>query len=261
MVGCFASAGFLELRWFSEPRDLDSITDGIIMQWSCRGYSPHIDRAILPTMLPREHQALKVESAGVLTLQSVSLPPFQPDQVLIRVQNVGLNPVDAKSTDLSPSPGATVGVDFAGTVVAVGSALSRPWNVGDRVFGGVFGNNPNERENGAFAEYVVAYSDLIWSVPEWMSMDTAACLGVGFMTVGLALYFDMGLRLPRVPGESVDDKIEENGSDHGQFVLVYGGATATGLMAIQMLRLYVALPHIGIRTAGFLDTLSKLTND
>lgn len=44
-------------------------------------------------------------------------------EVPVQVHSVELNPVDAKSADLSPSVGATPGCDFAGKIVTVGPAL------------------------------------------------------------------------------------------------------------------------------------------
>ena len=191
---------------------------------------------IAANTLPREQQALKIESAGLLKICAAPLPSYNPDQVLIRITHTGLNPVDAKSADLSPTPGATSGADFAGTVVAVGSALRRPLNIGDCVFGCVFGNNPDNKENGAFAQYAVACADLLWKVPEGMPMEVASCLGVGLMTVGLALNLEMGLRLPSLAADTTGTR-EQPDNSNKQFVLVYGGATATGMLAIQMLQL------------------------
>jgi aspyridone synthetase trans-acting enoyl reductase len=188
--------------------------------------------------LPAEQQALKIESAGILSLRTTQLPYFGQDQVLVRVSNVGLNPVDAKSADLSPSEGATSGVDFTGEVVAVGSALRRPLNIGDRVFGCVFGNNPDEKDNGAFAQYLAAYADLVWKVPDAMSMESASCLGVGLVTVGLALFYEMGLVLPDLAAITRDEHNDSRNDESKQdYVLVYGAATATGTLALQALRM------------------------
>ncbi|KAI9691867.1 MAG: putative secondary metabolism biosynthetic enzyme [Bathelium mastoideum] len=202
------------------------------------------DPTALMNSLPGEQQALKIESRSVLSLQSSTMPSFQPDQILVRTTNIGLNPVDAKSADMSPTAGATSGSDFSGVIVAIGSMLRRPLNVGDHVFGAVFGNNPDEKENGAFAQYVVAFADLVWKVPEGMSMENASCLGMGLMTVGLALYLEMGLRLPQLPAAVESTHGEWNDDGEEQFVLVYGGGTATGMLAIQMLRLSNYVPVV-----------------
>ena len=59
-----------------------------------------------------------------------------------------------------------------------------------------------------------------------MTFQTAATLGTGLATVGLALYHNLQLPLPSKP------------TTQPMTALVYGGGTATGTIAIQMLRLW-----------------------
>ncbi|KAJ5801849.1 uncharacterized protein N7503_004299 [Penicillium pulvis] len=66
-------------------------------------------------------------------------------------------------------PDATVGVDFAGEVVALGQAIdsfSSPPALENRVCDCVFGINPDQRDNGAFAEYVAVPVSLVLCIPE-----------------------------------------------------------------------------------------------
>ncbi|EKG15174.1 hypothetical protein MPH_07620 [Macrophomina phaseolina MS6] len=177
-------------------------------------------------------RAIKIQAPGLVALQPhTPIPIPRPDEALVRITCVALNPVDAKSADLSPTPGATSGCDFSGTVVSVGEAVKQALSPGDRVCGCVFGNNPDESHNGAFAEYVVVPGDLLLKVPEGMSMQSAATLGVGVATAGMALY--QTLKLP-LPGTSKPAS--------GQHVLVYGGGTATGSLAIQLIKLSGMIP-------------------
>ncbi|KAJ5669811.1 alcohol dehydrogenase [Penicillium macrosclerotiorum] len=176
--------------------------------------------------LPPTHRALKVQSAGQLALiEDCLLPEIQDGDMLVRVAYVSLNPVDSKSADMSPSPEATSGCDFSGVIISMGSVVKSQVGVGDRVCGCVFGNNPIRLDNGAFAEYVAVPAQLVWKIPAQMSFQTAATLGIGFATAGLALYHGLQLPLP-VSGPEVPSA-----------VLVYGGGTATGTLAIQLLRL------------------------
>ena len=62
-------------------------------------------------------------------------------------------------------------------------------------------------------------------VPDGVSDEEAATLGVGITTIGQGLYQSLELPLPDSP------------SKDGTTVLVYGGSTATGLMAIQFAKL------------------------
>ncbi|KAF2098263.1 zinc-binding dehydrogenase family oxidoreductase [Rhizodiscina lignyota] len=154
-----------------------------------------------------------------------------PDSVLIKVETTALNPLDWKLPEFSLSPGSVGGSDFCGTVTAIGSdSLPKSLLVGDRVCGWVFGSNPQRPGNGAFAEYVTAFSDLVMKVPSWMSSEDACTLALASATAGQALYWSLQLPLPTAPAESPF------------YVLVNGGSTATGTMAIQLLKLSGLIP-------------------
>lgn len=49
---------------------------------------------------------------------------------------------------------------------------------GDRIWGFVHGCNYLNPEDGAFAEYIVAKDGIFGKVPDFMSMEDAATLGV-----------------------------------------------------------------------------------
>jgi aspyridone synthetase trans-acting enoyl reductase len=171
-------------------------------------------------------KALKIRGPSKLVLTTLCpIPQPRPDEILVRVVCVALNPVDWKSADLSPTVGATLGIDYSGEVVSIGSAVKRPFSLGDGVCGGVFGNNPDEPDNGAFAEYLVVPGDLVFKIPLGMSFQDAATLGIGLSTVGLALYQFLKLPFP------------VSSPSKPRHVLVYGGGTATGTLAIQLLRM------------------------
>lgn len=185
---------------------------------------------MLPTR-PDSQRALKVsENSTVVVQDGCALPRYGDEDVLVRVVCIALNPVDGKSVETSPTPGATVGCDFAGEVVRMGKSVdtSGTLSVGSRVCGCVFGNNPVHTDNGAFAEYVAVPSQLVFLVPAGMSYQSASTLGIGLATVGLALYHGLGLEWkPSAPAEGRTSIP----------VLVSGGGTATGALAIQILRL------------------------
>ena len=170
-----------------------------------------------------------MEPAGSLLLRTDSpLPELLPGQVLIKTAAVALNPCDWKMPTNFPCPGAVDGSDFSGTVVALGPELGRQdIEVGDRVSGAVHASNSLNPSSGAFAEYLAAYADQLWKMPDDLGWEDAAAIGwcvVG--TIGLAMF--RSLRLPGSPEEPAKKPL---------YVLVYGGSTASGTMAIQMLRL------------------------
>lgn len=169
--------------------------------------------------------ALKVSQDGRAYLDSdCPLPKLNAEDILVKVAYVALNPVDGKSVDMSPTEGAVIGCDFAGEVV-VSSSLRDDIVIGTLVFGCVFGNNPIYTDNGAFAEYVAVPARLVFRVPSGMPLQSAVTLGLGLATVGLALFH--GMDLPREPWSPAKGPVP---------VLVSGGGTATGSLAIQILK-------------------------
>jgi NADPH:quinone reductase-like Zn-dependent oxidoreductase len=64
-------------------------------------------------------------------------------------------------------------------------------------------------------------------LPDGMSFEEGASIGSGIGTIGLALF-----RSLEVPGYPEEPAITP------KYVLVYGGSSATGTMAIQLLKLY-----------------------
>lgn len=139
---------------------------------------------------------------------------------------MALNPTDWRHIDFVPCNGAIVGCDYAGIVEAVGPRVKKAFKKGDRVAGFVHGSNAARPNGGAFAEYVIAKGDLQILIPESVSFEAAATFGVGLTTVGQNLYQSMELPFPEEAEESDETSI-----------LIYGGATATGTLAIQLAKL------------------------
>ena len=177
--------------------------------------------------LPVIQTAIIADPAGALVIShDAPVPSLQPDMVLVRTAVVALNPVDTKMVDRLAYPGALSGFDFAGTVVAIGSAVTKPGlKVGDRVCGAVHGMNPLVPEVGAFAKYVGAIGHAILTVPDWMTCEDASTIGVGIGTVGLALF--RSLNVPGDFGYPVQKPLQ---------ILVYGASTSVGTLAVQMLK-------------------------
>lgn len=154
-----------------------------------------------------------------------AIPALRDDYILVKNVSVGLNPTDWKHVAYLSPPGVLVGCDYAGVVEAVGKDVKKPFKKGDRVCGFVHGGNSVQPEDGAFAEYIVAKGDVQMKIPDNLSFQEAATLGVGIVTVGQGLYQSLKLALPTEP-------IKENTP-----ILIYGGSTATGTLAIQFAKL------------------------
>ncbi|KAF1838972.1 alcohol dehydrogenase GroES-like domain-containing protein [Decorospora gaudefroyi] len=177
------------------------------------------------------------ESGDYHVAEDVDVPSPGPGMILCRVHAVSLNPVDQKIIDYSNNPGAVGGFDLAGIVVQIGEGVER-FKAGDRVLAVTFGLNPSDRTAGAFAEYALATVDLSCHIPETLSFVQACSMGLSIITAGLALFQAPGLRLSMPRLDTV------TGEGAGAFVLVSGGATSTGTMATQFLKIFGYTPIV-----------------
>ncbi|KAF5004820.1 hypothetical protein FDECE_8697 [Fusarium decemcellulare] len=179
--------------------------------------------------IPSRQVAIVGMDDGTLGIsEHVPLPELEDDMILVRNAAVALNPIDGKMVGNLASAGAIAGMDYTGTVVAMGPKVKAASNIGlgDRVCGAVQGMHSLTPNVGAFAQFVGATDVVTLKVPSYMSTQDAATLGSGIGTIGLALF--RSLDVPGYPDSPAREKIP---------VLVYGGSTATGTLAIQLLKL------------------------
>ena len=147
---------------------------------------------------------------SVLQLEQVQVPSPAEGQVLVRVRATGVHPMDWKTragylkqympVELPHTPGW----EFAGAVEALGPGV-RDLEVGDRVFG---------RASATYAEYTVAPQATLAKLPDSVSFEAGAALGLTGVSAWLA-----------VEGADVHP---------GQRVLIQGGAGGVGSIALQL---------------------------
>ncbi len=171
-------------------------------------------------------QAIEIAKPGdpeVLQETQRLVPQAGSGEVLIEVAAAGVNRPDVlqRKGIYPPPPGASdiPGLEVSGTIVAVGSGVTR-WKTGERVCALVTG--------GGYAEYVCAPAPQCLPVPDGVSMLEAAGLPETFFTVWINV-FD---RARLAPGETL---------------LVQGGSSGIGVTAIQLAR---AFGHEVYVTAG-----------
>ena len=172
-----------------------------------------------------KNHAVIVQKPGEAQVQETSIPKLRDDYILIKTKFVALNPTDWKHLDFLSQKGALLGCDYAGIVEEVGSQVTKPFKKGDRICGFCHGGNQVNQEDGSFAEYITAKGDVQIKIPDNMSFEEASTLGVGVTTCGQALYQSLQLPLPTKP------------ATEKTYVLIYGGSTATGALAIQYAKL------------------------
>ncbi|KAL4765317.1 zinc-binding alcohol dehydrogenase family protein [Aspergillus foveolatus] len=179
--------------------------------------------------LPTEQTAIVGLETGELGIvHDVPLPGVEDDMILVRNEAVALNPIDTKMVGRLCTTGAVAGMDFAGTVIALGSKVTTAAHiqVGDRVCGAVQGMHALTPRVGAFAQYVGASGVVTLKIPDHLSPEQGASLGSGVGTICIALF--KSLQVSGTP---------ESPAIVPKSVLVYGGSTATGTLAIQLLKL------------------------
>jgi len=155
------------------------------------------------------------------------LPKLRDDYILVKTNCIALNPTDWKHIAGGiAAPNGLSGCDYSGTVEEVGSAVTKSFKKGDRVCGCAHGANASNPEDGVFAEYAVVKGDLQMRIPERMGFEEASTVSLGAMTCGQGLYQKaLSLHLPTDPIKSEE------------YVLIYGGSSATGSLAVQFAKL------------------------
>ncbi|WVQ71505.1 hypothetical protein IAR50_001044 [Cryptococcus sp. DSM 104548] len=187
--------------------------------------------------IPQTMKAWVQNDSSALSIQEVPVPELKANQVLVKVQYAAQNPTDWKHAGFLSVPGVINGCDYAGTVVKVGSGLSVPLKVGDRVAGSVHGGY--FKDEGSYAQYAAVESDLTWVVPESIKLEDAATFGVGWVTSLQTIIQRQKHAFP-----DVEKRITGN-----PWYIVYGGSTSVGLFAVQLAKalgyrvLAFASPH------------------
>jgi NADPH:quinone reductase-like Zn-dependent oxidoreductase len=182
-------------------------------------------------------------------VQDVNAPRPAANELLVRVESIALNPIDplyvAKPLG---STGRTVGSDFAGHVVEIGSDVPKSAGLvaGVRVAGFLQGACSVNDRPGAFAEYLTVPFDLVWRVPDSVSIDEAASVSLVALTAAQGIWYRLGLKAPfdfdreavlkENPEWRQSDTKEATGPETIN-AFVYGAATSVGLYAAQMARL------------------------
>ncbi|GKT45837.1 trans-enoyl reductase fsdC [Colletotrichum spaethianum] len=170
--------------------------------------------------------------------QDAPIPDPPRGMMLVRVHSVAFNPRDAnKMVDYSSNaaaPGSTGGgCDFAGTVAGLGEGVTR-FQVGDRVLACSFGPDATDKsKGGAFAEFALAEQDGSCRVPDAMDFAEACSVGMGLAAVGQLSLMHRGGE-----GGTRDD------DNNNTTVLVSGGATPTGIIATQLLKMAGYIPIV-----------------
>jgi NADPH:quinone reductase-like Zn-dependent oxidoreductase len=163
-------------------------------------------------------RAFAIESYGeaeVLQKYDLPIPEINDEEVLIEVENTGISPYDwhvrkgeQEGKINFPMP-LILGWDVSGVVRKVGSKVTN-LTVGTPVIA-----IQQLDKNGGYADYIAVNQDTVVKKPESLSFAEAATIPINGLTVYQAL-------------------IKYGELQHGDKVLIHGGAGAVGIFGIQL---------------------------
>lgn len=184
-------------------------------------------------------RAVVLDSHGgpeVLGLRDIPAPEPGPEEVAVDVAVTALNRADLlQRMGLYPGPPMeheVPGMEFAGTVAAVGARVDPSW-IGRPVMGIVGG--------GSYAERLTTHERMLLPVPPAVSLADAAAIPEVFIT-------------------AFDALVTQGGLTAGRTALVHAGASGVGTAAIQVAK-YVGAKVVVTTSTGKVDRCRELGAD
>jgi putative PIG3 family NAD(P)H quinone oxidoreductase len=184
--------------------------------------------------------AIEIQQPGgpeALVPAERAVPRPGAGEVLIKVAAAGVNRPDVlqRRGFYPPPPGASdlPGLEIAGEVVAVGSNAKRH-KVGDKVMSLVAG--------GGYAQYCIAQDAQAMTVPPALSMLEAGAMPETLMTVWHNVF-------------------ERGGLKSGETLLIHGGSSGIGTMAIQLAKAFGAKVFVTVGSQDKIEACLKLGAD
>ncbi|CAL75015.1 putative NADPH quinone oxidoreductase [Bradyrhizobium sp. ORS 278] len=194
----------------------------------------------LMEQLPAQMTVVAISQPGgpeVLKPETRPVPKPGPGEILIKVKAAGVNRPDVaqRSGSYPPPPGASdlPGLEVAGEVVALGEGAVRH-KLGDTVMSLVAG--------GGYAQYCIAQDAQAMTVAPALSILEAGALPETLMTVWHNVF-------------------ERGGLKEGETLLVHGGSSGIGTMAIQLAKAFGAKVLVTVGSQDKADACVKLGAD
>jgi len=190
--------------------------------------------------LPAQMTVIGISKPGgpeVLLPETRAVPTPGPGEILIKVAAAGVNRPDVaqRSGAYPPPPGASdlPGLEVAGVVAALGAGAVRH-KLGDKVMSLVAG--------GGYAQYCIAQDAQAMAVPSALSMPEAGATAETLMTVWHNVF-------------------ERGALKAGETLLIHGGSSGIGTMAIQLAKAFGAKVIVTVGSKDKADACLKLGAD
>ncbi len=172
-----------------------------------------VDRRAAPCGRIARMKAIRISAFGgpeVLQLADVPDPQPGPGQVLVRIAAAGVNPVEtyirAGTYAKLPELPCGIGLDGAGVVESVGAGVEK-LRKGQRVW--MHGST-----SGSYAELALAEAARVHPLPDSVSFEQGAALGIPRSTAYRALF-------------------QRGGAKQGETALIHGATGGVGIAAVQ----------------------------
>ncbi|MGN7476317.1 NADPH:quinone reductase [Solibacillus silvestris] len=163
-------------------------------------------------------KAIRINQFGTsenLVVEQTEIHMPAENEVRINLYAAGVNPSDVYTSTgtyaIKPDLPYTPGLDGAGIVEQVGEQVTNI-KAGDRVF---IASLPSGKSSGTIAEKVICESRFVHSLPDHISFEQGAALGIPALTAYRALVSKANVK-------------------PGQTVLIHGASGAVGLQAVQI---------------------------
>ncbi|WP_375778419.1 NAD(P)H-quinone oxidoreductase [Bradyrhizobium sp. ma5] len=189
--------------------------------------------------LPAQMTVVAISKPGgpeVLVPETRALPVPGPGEILVKVAAAGVNRPDVaqRSGSYPPPPGASdlPGLEIAGEVVALGDGAKH--KIGDKVMSLVAG--------GGYAQYCIAQDAQAMTVPPQLTMQEAGAIPETLMTVWHNVF-------------------ERGALKAGETLLIHGGSSGIGTMAIQLAKAFGAKVIVTVGSQDKADACLKLGAD
>lgn len=190
--------------------------------------------------LPAQMTVVGISKPGgpeVLIPETRPVPKPGPGEILVKVAAAGVNRPDVaqRSGAYPPPPGASdlPGLEISGEVVALGEGATKH-KLGDKVMSLVAG--------GGYAQYCIAQDAQAMTVPEGFSMTEAGATAETLMTVWHNVF-------------------ERGGLQPGETLLIHGGSSGIGTMAIQLAKALGSKVIVTVGSQDKVDACLKLGAD
>lgn len=167
--------------------------------------------------MKKSMQQWQIQTDKSLALKQVDRPSITAEQVLIRVEAIGVNRADILQVQgLYPAPkgfdNQVPGLEYVGRIERVGEQVSSR-QIGERVMGLI--------PSGAYSEYLAVDAREALSVPAGLSVAALASIPEAFLTAYRALFIEGNLQAQ-------------------QTCLIRPASAAMGLAAVQLAKYYGA---------------------